>query len=449
MIVDAPPRPPQPDELEAVIREARRRARRRRAVYGLAALLAAGAALAAYFAFGGGGATPTRRPAAGGGAPAASVRERQQIERVAKRATIVESGVIAPGFGWAINGLALWLTANGGKRWRVITPPHVRTIGDAVARVDEIQFVDRRHGWISSSDTIGGLVPADHASLRHMEIERTSDGGRSWQWSIPPGCLERCGGAHISFLDRENGYALTGSAQPRLYRTRDGGAHWTLLARPPFSGAIVFLTLRNGFGVSDPIRGGGTLYRTHDSGKAWQVVRLAAPKQYAGQPETADRPRFFGRRDGVISVRFRDRSTRAQHVVVYTTTDGGNSWTAHLAPASADVRAYSWAFPGATPFSGVGAKAWVLLVGPRLYRTTNAGRSWQLIRPRYAPAPRRISNVNFTSLSDGWAIFAVGNGAALVQTTDGGRDWRAFAPPMPKPRPFKVQPACGSSCRRP
>jgi photosystem II stability/assembly factor-like uncharacterized protein len=374
--------------------------------------------------------------------------------------TIVESGLIASGFGWAMNGIGLWLTQNGGARWRAVAPPHVLAIGDPAARINQIQFIDKRHGWISASDVVGGVVPPGGASLRHMEIDRTQDGGRTWQWSIPPGCAALCGGAHISFLDAEHGYALTGiTPQPRLYKSSDGGATWKLISHPPFSGAIVFVNRRKAFGISDPSRmtgptqnvpvGGGVLYRTTDGGDQWRAVRLVSPARYAGQHATADPPRFFGRRSGVVSVRFRDQASGAQHVVVYVTEDGGRNWSPRLVPTSADLRAYTWGFPNATPFSAASANVWKLLVGRTLYATADAGRTWAVVHPTYAPRAPRVWDVNFTSRSQGWAIFAVRAGAALVQTRNSGRDWRALAPPVPKLRPVHSWPACGSACRRP
>jgi hypothetical protein len=68
--VDAPPRPPGPDEAEALIEEARERARRRRWWYGIAivlALLAGGGLYAGFGGGGGGGSTVHGRPSSGGG----------------------------------------------------------------------------------------------------------------------------------------------------------------------------------------------------------------------------------------------------------------------------------------------------------------------------------------------------------------------------------------------
>src|SRR5207248_2926954 len=127
VIVEAPRRPPEPDELEALIKEARRRARRRRAAFVLAALVAGGIGAGLFAALGGG--PPQATPVGAGPAqPVSGAQERQQIERAARQTTIVESGLMAPGFGWAMNGLGLWLTADGGRHWRASVPPHVRAI---------------------------------------------------------------------------------------------------------------------------------------------------------------------------------------------------------------------------------------------------------------------------------------------------------------------------------
>jgi hypothetical protein len=83
MPVEAPLRPPEQDELDALIEEARRRARRRRLGYAAAAIAAAAIAGGLYIGFGGaGGGNPAMRgePSQGGGAGAS---QRSSQSRVA------------------------------------------------------------------------------------------------------------------------------------------------------------------------------------------------------------------------------------------------------------------------------------------------------------------------------------------------------------------------------
>jgi photosystem II stability/assembly factor-like uncharacterized protein len=436
--VAAPPRPPRPDELEALIEEARRRARRRRWGYGISFLLLA-LAVGLYFGIGRGGGGGAGRNGHGGPQPAAQspAEEAQRIAQVGARTSIGEAGLVAPDLGWAMNGLGLWWTRDGGTHWRVMTPPQVAATGDVVARVVDIAAVDDQHVWVSAADIASG-----QQLERHMAIERTRDGGRTWQASIPPGC-HRCGGARLSFIDARRGFAVV-AAQPdhRLFETRDGGASWRRVPSDlSFTGPIRFLNARDGWAVSEPGRmvgrsqsvpvGGGLVYRTSDGGRHWHRVPLAAPPRYRGQQATAGVPRFFGPRAGVVAVRFRDR-THAQHLVVYVTKDGGDSWTPRPAPASADLRAYSWGFPQGLPFSAADAWSWFLFVGHHLYWTRDAGRTWS-VTATVAPKAPQVWDVNFSSPRDGWAIFASvvtgpRAGSALVRTRDGGRHWTPLAP---------------------
>jgi photosystem II stability/assembly factor-like uncharacterized protein len=422
--VAAPPRPPVTDEPEALIEEARRRARRRRRGYGICLLVFLGAGLGLYFGSGhGGGSSRVGRESAGhrAGSPA---EEAQRIVQVGARTIIGEADLVEPGVGWAMNGLGLWWTHDGGTRWRTITPPQIRATGDVVARVVDIASVGDDRIWIAAADIAGreGLA-------RHMAIERTRDGGRTWESVIPPGC-DACAGAHLSFLDADRGYALIGAQSgPRLYETRDGGRVWQKVQSDvSITGLIRFVTSRDGWAVTDP---GGVVYATHDGGGHWRRIRLAAPPQYRGQPQTAGIPRFFNAKNGVVAVRFRDGS-HAQHVVVYVTHDGGGSWTAHPAPSAVDLRAESWGFPESVPFSAATVDDWFLFANRDLYTTRDGGRGWSATRTS-APRAPAVWDVAFASPTYGWAIFAPIEtgpraGSSLVETTDGGRHWKPLAP---------------------
>jgi len=342
--------------LDPLLAEARRRARRRRLA--LLALVLAGA---------GAGAGVWRLTA---GTPAPSPRaDEARIAAAARRTFVGEAGLTA-GVGWAMNGLGLWVTRDGGRTWITATPPHVRTAGDAVARIGDIQFVDRDHGWLAAADVAGGFpLPRNAPSRRHMEIDRTTDGGRTWRASVPPGCLEACGGTHLAFVDATHGFA---SAAQGFFATGDGT-------------------------------------RTH-----------------------------------------------AQRLVLYTSADGGASWTAHVAPAGLgwSTSQFTWGVPASGLFSAASPRTWVVNGGRVLFATTDAGASWRSVRPLDLPPRATIREAQLISADDGWAIFRLpkGNGGsgALVRTTDGGLNWTALAPPVPRLPPFpKPKPLCGSACRRP
>ena len=84
---------------------------------------------------------------------------------------------------------------------------------------------------------------------------------------------------------------------------------------------------------------------------------------------------------------------------------------------------------GGTPFSAANADDWKLMIGRMLYTTHDAGLRWSVLRARYAPKPPAVWDLQFTSASAGWAIFGVSDGAVLVRTTNGGRDWTPVHPP--------------------
>jgi photosystem II stability/assembly factor-like uncharacterized protein len=287
-----------------------------------------------------------------------------------------------------MNGIGLWYTTNDGATWRTITPPHLRD-QDVVARILQIQFVDPAHGWISASDNPSGRW-----------LFRTTDGGRSW--FHPRANCAPCGGT-LSFVDRRVGYSLYGTA---LYRTNDGGDAWHRVARAPFRGWIAFADARHGWGASWDTG----LYRTADGGLTWtRVLR--------GQAALPQR--------GLAAVR------TGTHAYLVDLRTGRR-------------RAFPETEPGQPPiFSAPTARDVVYWARGRLWSSTDAGATWTRIRSRVAP--RQVWDLQFTSPVDGWAIF----GAALVQTTDGGRDWTPLTPPVPRIRYVAPKPPCNSPCRRP
>jgi photosystem II stability/assembly factor-like uncharacterized protein len=271
--------------------------------------------------------------------------------------------------------------------------------------------------------------------FRYGGISLTADGGRTWRTTTLPGCYA-CANTHLSFLDDRSGFALTlgedahAKIVRRLYRTTDGGRRWELVRNMPFSGRIEFTGPKTGWALTDPARWlqtgccaipveEGIVYRTLDGGYTWHRVALPTP---------ARAMRFFGPRDGVVAVLPEGRRRHRRRVGVYTTSDGGSTWTAHSAPAAADQSDSRQGIPD-FPFSAASVSDWALFAHGTLFRTRDGGRTWTTVDPTPRPQPS-VWSVDFATPSRGWAIFAAGEaGAALVRTTDGGRTWAPLAPP--------------------
>lgn len=379
---------------DPLIAEARRRARRRRLAFAVAALAVLGLALWGFRS-----SRPATRPTAPAPPPART--DWRAVRRAAADATVVEAQRVGTRAGWAMNGLGMWLTTDGGAHWHTATPPAPG--GDVVARLCQVQFVDALHGWASGCDLIGRVFYKNGGD-RYSALERTVDGGRTWTVS-KPNC-PACGGS-VDFLDARRGFELSPSG---LYRSADGGVTWRRVSVPQFRGTIVFADARHGWGWT----WGGRVYRTGDGGRHWQRVDFAAK---AAQPVVLD----------------------ARHVVVplarsvAVTADGGRTWTRRP-------------MPPAQSFSASSPQDFVAFSRGALWSSENAGRTWS--RVSSVPAPH-VSYLEFASRDDGWAIFELGNGLALVHTSDGGRTWAPLKPPVPKLKLPPRKPICNSPCRRP
>ena len=360
--------------VDPLIAEARRRARWRRLAYAAAIVAVAGGAAAVLLPRGGG------RP----------VDDERALVRAAARTTISDAGAVGRDGVWAMNGIGLWASSDGGSEWRTITPP---VPGAVNGHVVQVQFADATHGWVSA---------VGNPNLR--QLFRTADGGRTW--IERKGCAP-CGGT-LSFLDRDTGFSLVLGS---LFRTNDGGETWRGVGRAPFQGWIEFTSARDGWGVGWQRP---ALYRTGDGGRTWTRV-------------------------------VRGRATLPQHGAVavpgFVLVDGVRR------PLPAHVRDETPVFAASSPGD------FVFWARGRLWRSSDAGRSWQRIRSNVPP--RSVWDIRFASRDDGWAIFGVFTktgylrGAALARTTDGGRDWTPLTPPVPRRPPFHVKPQCGAACARP
>ena len=183
----------------------------------------------------------------------------------------------------------LFRTEDGGRHWTVISPDLTRVELGVPANLDPATAADfdaqGRRGIIhtiapSRKDARDIWVGTDDG-----RIWRTRDEGGHWT-EITPRALtawSKVGILEASHFDADTAYAAVDrhrldDFKPYVYRTRDGGATWTLAARGIPDGSFVNVVRE------DPVRRGllyaGTekgVYVSFDDGEAWQPLQLNLP----------------------------------------------------------------------------------------------------------------------------------------------------------------------------
>jgi photosystem II stability/assembly factor-like uncharacterized protein len=204
------------------------------------------------------------------------------------------------------------------------------------------------------------------------------------------------------------GTLFVASTESDLLVTHDGGSSWSWSragAPQGFWGlsSLTFVSAFDGW-----LGGEGALLHTGDGGLSWQTQLTA--------------PGFSFR-----LVRFSDATSgwavaeEGDYVELYTTRDGGKTWTQVAVPqGNYTFNTLTAQGPGAALLvqqewqSGIGNGD---DYGSRLWRTSDYGAHWS------APTALRkswISGVTFTSAQRGWAIDSYG---PVWATSDGGSNW--------------------------
>jgi photosystem II stability/assembly factor-like uncharacterized protein len=217
-------------------------------------------------------------------------------------------------------------------------------------------------------------------------------------------------------------------ADGRLYSTQDGGASWTAVADKVFGGPLTFVDARHGIMALD-----GGVMRTADGGRHWSDVLLSGQPPAAGNPIVSGPP-FFAFGPTLVLTAERHYGTPSDtgnwHVVPYVSHDSGASWDARPLPKS--WVPYVGSGDG-NRFSAATPRVWYTAARRELLTTSDAGRSWKLVRPVGIRARQIFGAIDFTSSKVGWAIFSGPRQSFLMRTTDGGFHWQPAGPRTRRP----------------
>jgi photosystem II stability/assembly factor-like uncharacterized protein len=249
------------------------------------------------------------------------------------------------------------------------------------------------------NDSVGFITTLEHG---RPVVYKTTDMGstNTWKDITPDDTLYSV--PQVKFLDENVGYLFSSSGwDGQLYKTTDGGKTWTDLAIKTSLGsgtaaipAMFFADENTGYliGGDGTFEYKGKIARTTDGGQNWEVT-------------------YFGTNSVIRDIHFPNRDTgyilggMLTNEMVYRTTDAGATWQAP-SPHTADL---SWDkiffIDGRTGFA---------LSSSTIYKTTDAGANWT---PQDPGTSIPMNDIFFTDKNNG---FIVGDSGLVLKTENGG-----------------------------
>lgn len=242
----------------------------------------------------------------------------------------------------------------------------------------------------------------------------TTDGGATWKAAKVPGA-ESLDFRDVHAIDERTAWLMSAGAgdKSKIYRTTDGGAHWTMEFENPdadgFFDAIAFWDAKRGLVVGDPVGGHVTVIATD----GWR--KLETP------PALGKEGAFAASGTCLITRGEREAWFVTTAARVFRTTDAGKSWTVVQTPVRHDGPSsgiFSVAFDGARGIVVGGDYSKPEEDAHNVAITTDGGATWT--EPASRPSGFRSAVAHTPA---GW--IAVGTSGSDL-STDGGRTWKHF-----------------------
>jgi photosystem II stability/assembly factor-like uncharacterized protein len=315
-----------------------------------------------------------------------------------------------------------------------------------------------RDCWTSSGGVFNAPYPYALVAGRTIRVFAggtmwtSTDGCATWAHSPVPvlvtgAAFPTDSTGYIAYVDLS-----TQNPRAQIFRTDDGGQHWTAtagkVAGAPGPGGSNFGGLLSlAFADSDHgwLTDGFTLWSTADGAGTWTRTTLPVPGAVHGQLDVITTPVVGADGSAVVVAKFDSTpgmdGARGQQVF-YRTVDRGAHWTA--ASVVAD--------PGMLKISLVDPTTWVVLdpSEPASLKTTaDAGSTWQTIDVRET-WPYNSGPIDFADALHGWMVvsepeppcpqpsglpnvhvicdYAYAPPQHLIATNDGGATWVELKP---------------------
>jgi photosystem II stability/assembly factor-like uncharacterized protein len=348
--------------------------------------------------------------------------------------TIDDAGVTGSGAVWVIRGNVLAISGDIGDTWATgsIPLPPPETIGRVVF------VLDAAHAWSltateGSQDSRQG-PDFDHV---HLVVNRTSDGGKTWQQASVPGDYPDTGRS-LFFLDSARGFLMisggrTNGSSSTLLRTDDGGATWAVVrtipdtetptvTSPASLGSQMTATDRRTIWAAAQPEAGGInhpiLDLSRDGGATWSRVALPGVIDRFGGTNNMPLgpPVFLDARTGFFGL---IADADSPLTLVFGTNDGGRSWSRLSALPTALAVPIAFTSPSHWLATEQGLPA-------ALDATDDGGTTWHPLEASGLPAGS-LERLQMLDPTGGIGVLLTqgksGMPSVLVRTDDGGRTW--------------------------
>lgn len=211
-------------------------------------------------------------------------------------------------------------------------------------------------------------------------------------------------------------------------RTTNGGQNWAVQAVPGAAQGEAIVDLQAldantawaivGSDVTTPGATGHRLIKTTNGGQSWTVA--STPAMFASPESFPTYLRFFNSSQGVVIGE--DVGGRFE---IYTTSNGGSTWTAVPAANIPPTIQYEYLYEIVPRIAVSGSSLWFLTDEGRVFYTTNAGQSWTAASTGMDASNEYAEAIAFRDATNGLIMLVDGQ---LLRTADGGATWGRIQP---------------------
>lgn len=252
----------------------------------------------------------------------------------------------------------------------------------------------------------------------------TSDGGATWHVAAVPGA-EQLDFRGIHALNDRTVYLVSSGPgeKSRIYKTIDGGNHWTLQYKNPgpqgFFDALAFWGAKHGIVLGDPVDGRFAVLTTDDGGEHWL--------QQPGPPASNQEGAFAASNSCLLAMGKRDAwftTGGPSGARVFHSKDSGRTWTVVSTPIRNDSPSagiFSLAFAGNRGIAVGGDYTKPADRAHNIAITSDGGRTW--IEPSGQHPAGYRSAVTYWPREKAW--IAAGTSGSDI-SYDNGQNWKTF-----------------------